>query len=496
MNPLTPKYPHLLHGGDYNPDQWLDRPDILEEDVRLMKEAHINCVSLGIFSWARLEPEEGVYDFDWLEKIIQNLYENGIYTVLATPSGSKPIWMSEKYPEIRRVRGDGRRDPSGGRHNHCYTSPVYREKVRQIDTALARRFARHPGVILWHLSNEYEGECHCPQCQAAFRRWLQEKYGTLERLNHAWWNAFWSHTVTDWEQIHPPVSREEGGVFAQVLDWKRFVTDQAASFIKLERDAVKAVDPSIPVTTNFMYYYDGYNYFKFKDLLDVVSWDSYPQWRGGNNGSLAADYALYHDMMRSMKGKPFLLMESAPSTANWWPVSKLKKPGMHRMASLQAVAHGSNSVQYFQFRKSRGSFEKFHGAVVDHSGRTDTREFQDVKEVGRLLEQLEAVGGTGVPAQAALIYDWENLWAMEDAQGPRNLGVHYKEQVKAHYKALWELGIPMDVVDETGDISGYKLVIAPMLYLLREGLCGEAAGLCGAGGRPGGHLPHGDRERE
>ena len=231
-----------------------------------------------------------------------------------------------------------------------------------------------------------------------------------------------------------------------------------------------------------MYYYDGYNYFKFKDLLDVISWDSYPQWRGGNNGSLAADYALYHDMMRSMKGKPFLLMESAPSTANWWPVSKLKKPGMHRMASLQAVAHGSNSVQYFQFRKSRGSFEKFHGAVVDHSGRTDTREFQDVKEVGRLLEQLEAVGGTGVPAQAALIYDWENLWAMEDAQGPRNLGVHYKEQVKAHYKALWELGILMDVVDETGDISGYKLVIAPMLYLLREGFAEKLRAFVEQGG--------------
>ena len=466
---LTPRYPHLLHGGDYNPDQWLDRPDILREDIRLMKEAHINCVSLAIFAWAKLEPREGEYQFDWLEKIIDGLYENGIYTVLATPSGSKPLWMSEKYPEIRRVRGDGRREPSGGRHNHCYTSPTYREKVRQMDTALAKRFSKHPGVILWHLSNEYGGECRCPQCEAAFRQWLKKKYGTLEALNHAWWNDFWAHTVTDWEQIHAPGPEGEDGAFIQQLDWKRFVTDQVVDFAAAERDAVKAVDPTLPVTTNLMYYFDDYNYFKFKDVVDVVSWDAYPQWRGGDNSGLAVSYAMWHDLMRSMKQQPFLLMESTPSTTNWCPVSKLKKPGQHQMSSMQAVAHGSDSVQYFQFRKSRGGFEKFHGAVVDHCGTGDTREFQDVQAMGLWLEALEGLQGATTPARAAIVYDWENKWAMEDAMGPRNVGLHYVEQVQAHYKALWRMGVPVDIIDEECGLDGYQLVVAPMLYLLRAG---------------------------
>ncbi len=469
MNALTPKFPRLLHGGDYNPDQWLDRPDILKRDIELMKEAKINCVSLGIFSWAKLEPEEGKYDFDWMEKIIDDLYQNGIYTVLATPSGAKPVWMSEKYPEIRRVQENLIRDETGDRHNHCYTSPVYREKVKAMDTALAQRFAKHSGVILWHLSNEYGGVCYCPLCQAAFREWLKKKYVTLDALNHAWWTAFWSHTYTDWEQIHPPLKNGEHSTHGLALDWKRFTTDQVIDFMKLERDAVKAVAPEIPVTTNFMFEFDCYNYYKFKDALDVVSWDSYPWWKGGDNSEVAAQVAFWHDVMRGVKKQNFLLMESTPSVTNWTPVSRLKRPGVHMAASMQAVAHGSESVQYFQFRKGRGSFEKFHGAVVDHYGGTDTREFQDVKGVGERLDAMSPVYGSQVKAEVALVYDTENRWAVEGAAGPRNCGVHYMEAVHAHYKALWEMGVSVDIVDEEGDISGYKLVVAPMLYMLRAG---------------------------
>lgn len=459
----------FLHGADYNPDQWLDRPDILQRDIELMKEAHMNCVSVGIFSWAKLEPQEGVYDFDWLEKVIKSLYENGISTVLATPSGAKPVWMSEKYEEIRRMSSSMVRDQTGGRHNHCYTSPYYREKVRQINEKLAQRFASHPGVILWHLSNEYGGTCWCPLCQKAFQGWLQKKYGTLEELNHQWWTAFWSHTYTSWDQIHAPMANGERSTHGLTLDWKRFTTEQVRDFIREEIKAVRTYAPHLPVTANFMYYFTEYNYFKLKDDLDLISWDSYPQWKKGDNTEEACSTALWHDVMRSLKHQPFLLMESTPSCTNWTPVSRLKRPGMHLASSMQAVAHGADSVQYFQFRKSRGSSEKFHGAVVDHYGGTDTREFQDVKNLGQFLEDIREAQGSQIKAQVAMVLDVESFWAMEDAQGPRNCGLHYFETLKDHYRAFWSRGIPVDFVDEEGDLSGYRLVVAPMLYLLRAG---------------------------
>lgn len=466
---LTPKFPKLLHGADYNPEQWLNYPGIFEKDIELLKKAHMNCVSIGMFSWAKLEPQEGVYTFDWMQNVIDKLYENGIYTILATPSGSKPYWMSEKYEEVRRVSVHMTRELSGERHNHCYTSPIYREKTRQINTKLAERFANHPGVIMWHMSNEYGGRCYCPLCQEAFRNWLKEKYETLEALNEAWWTTFWSHTYTDWSQINAPVPTGETGTHGLSLDWNRFCSDQVIDFMEEEIKAVKAVNPDIPTTANLMYDFDCYNYKKLAQKVDVVSWDAYPQWHSADDLRTASDFAFWHDYMRSLKKKPFLLMESTPSTTNWRPVSKLKKPGMHMTSSMQAVAHGSDSVQYFQFRKSRGSSEKFHGAVVDHNGEGNTRVFADVTEVGKRLEDMSQVYGAVPKPEVALVYDVENSWAIDFERGPRNSGMHYLETVKDHYEALRVLGIPVDIVTQEDDISEYKLVIAPMLYLIREG---------------------------
>jgi len=457
----------LLHGADYNPEQWLKHPEVLAQDIELMKQAGCNVMSIGIFSWAMLEPQEGCYEFDWLDDVIQRLHTNGISVILATPSGARPVWLAQKYPEVLRVSVTRQQALYGGRHNHCYTSPVYRDKIMQLNTRLSERYAHHPAVVLWHISNEYGGECHCSMCQAEFRCWLQEKYGSLDRLNEQWWTTFWSHTYSDWSQIESPSPQGESATHGLNLDWKRFVTDRTIDFLQHEVRAVRSYRPELPITTNFMYYYDGLNYFKFKDIIDIVSWDNYPTWHKGSDLDIAIDTAMFHDMMRSIKNKPFLLMESSPSSTNWQSVSKLKKPGMHILSSMQAIAHGSDSVQYFQWRKSRGSSEKFHGAVVSHDGGSQTRVFQEVAKLGEMLKQLPDVVGSQTKSEVAIIYDWENKWAIEDSQGPRNIGMGYKYAVQSHYRSFHQQGIAVDFVDMECDFAGYKLVVAPMIYMLR-----------------------------
>ena len=459
----------LLHGGDYNPEQWLDYPEILEQDLAYFKKARINEVSLGMFSWAFLEPEEGVFRLEWLKEVIDRLYENEIVVMLSTPTAARPRWMAEKYPEVLRVNAARERNLYGERHNHCYTSPVYREKTRIINTKLAEMFKDHPGVIAWHISNEYGGECHCPLCQEAFRGWVKKKYGTLERLNRAWNTGFWSHTYQSFDQVESPSPKGDSSLHGLNLDWKRFVTDQTADFVKWEIKALRDAGAEQPSTINMMYNFTGLNYYKFADVIDFVSWDNYPTWHKEAETVTAMDTGMQHDIMRSIQKKPFYLMESCPSATNWQSVSKLKKPGMLQAASLQAVAHGSDSVLYFQMRQSRGASEKFHGAVIDHYGGSDTRVFCEVTEVGAALEQLQEVNGSQNPAEAAVIYDVENRWAVEDAAGPRNAGVFYKETVEKPYQAFRKLGINVDVIDETCSLDGYRIVSAPMVYLLREG---------------------------
>jgi beta-galactosidase len=480
-SPIHPQCPHFLHGGDYNPDQWPE--EVWAEDMRLMKLAHCNAMSVGIFAWTALEPAEGQYDFDWLDRVMDMLAENGAYAVLATPSGARPAWMAQKYPEVLRVRPDRGRNLFGRRHNHCLTSPVYREKVRQIDARLAERYADHPALLVWHLSNEYGGECHCELCRAAFREWLKGKHGSLEALNQAWWTAFWSHTYTDWSQIDPPSPIGETSVHGLNLDWKRFVTDQTVDFMRNEIAALRRFSTDTPVTTNMMGTYPGLNYWKLAPHLDVISWDSYPTWHSGDDVRLAAEVAFLHDLNRSLKGgKPFMLMESVPSATNWMPVAKRKRPGMHALSALQAVAHGSDTVQYFQWRKSRGSAEKFHGAVVDHVGHEHTRVFGDVADVGIKLEKLDDVVGTTVRPDVAIIYDWENAWAMNDAMGLRRGDKGYLDDCKAHYRAFWVRGIPVDLIDMEQGLSHYKLVVAPMLYMVRPGVAERIAAFVEAGG--------------
>lgn len=469
--PIRPGFPRLWHGADYNPDQWQSRPDILKEDIRLMKEAACNVMAVGIFAWSALEPEEGRFTFDWLDRTMDDLAAAGIHAVLATPSGARPPWLARKFPEVLRVDEERRRQLYGKRHNHCFTSPVYREKCRILNTLLAERYRHHPALLVWHVSNEYGGTCHCPLCEEAFRVWLRGRYETLDQLNDQWWTSFWSHRYSDWSQIESPSPIGETWLHGLNLDWRRFTTHQTVDFLKAEMEPLRRLTPDVPVTTNMMGLYYDLDYWKFAPELDLVSWDAYPNWGlPGGDWREAIGVSFTLDLFRSLKqGRPFLLMESTPSMTNWQEICKPKRPGMHRLSSLQAVAHGSDSVQYFQWRKSRGSFEKFHGAVVDHCGHENTRVFRDVAEVGRDLQRLEAVSGTSVRPEVAIIFDWENRWALDDAMGPRK-DKGYVETCLQHYAPFWKLGVSADVIESAGDFTSYRLVVAPMLYMLKPGV--------------------------
>ncbi len=468
------------HGGDYNPDQWRHIPGTLQEDMRLMKLSGCNLMSVGIFSWAALEPEEGNYDFGWLKEVLDTLHENGIYAFLATPSGARPAWMDDKYPSVMRVRQDGMKYLHGERHNHCFTSPAYRYFVSLMNTRLAEEFGNHPAVVGWHISNEYSGDCHCDACQDAFRTFLKNKYRTLENLNHEWWTGFWAKTYTDWSQIHSPSELGENAVNGLVVDWNRFVTHQTLDFMREELKPIRAICPDLPATTN-MHGVFPVDYFKFKDDIDFASYDAYPTWDRVPDAETAVETSFHYDYIRAIKGKPWALMESTPSMTNWQEVCRPKRPGMHMLSSMQAVAHGADTVQYFQWRKSRGSCEKLHGAVVGHDGTEFTRVFQDVTEVGARLQKCEGVVGTRTHPKAAVIFDQENRWAVNGAQGPRR-DKQYEKTVMEHYAALKNLGIDVDVIDANFDLSPYALVVAPMLYMVRSGVAERFEAFVEAGG--------------
>ena len=458
----------LCYGGDYNPEQWIGYDGIWDEDIRLMKIAGINCVSLGIFSWAMLEREEGVFDFSWLDTIINKLYENGIYVILATPSGARPPWLAQKYPEVLRTREDRVKNLFGRRHNHCLTSQVYRKKTAMIDEELSKRYGKHPAVVMWHISNEFSGDCHCEHCIEKFREWLKVKYhNDINELNHAWWNTFWSHTYTDWSQIESPSSIGESIVHAHNIDWMRFTSDMTIEFYNNELNAIRK-HSDLPATANFMDF-EGLDYYKFSKSVDMISWDNYPRWHNDSESMVdtALNASFLHDMFRSMKNKPFLMIESTPSLVNWHDTNKLKSPGLNILASMHSVAHGSDGVMYFQIRKSRGASEKFHGALIDHEGTENTRVFKEAAELGKILSDNAFLKGSYTKSDVAIIYEFENSWAVNDLWGlKKERG--YKETCINHYAAMKKQGINVDVIGTDADFSNYKIICAPMLYMMSE----------------------------
>ena len=456
----------ILYGGDYNPNQW--PKEVWEQDMAYFKDARINSATINVFSWAKIQPAEEEYYFDELDEIVDMLSEENYDIVMATSTGAMPAWMYKKYPEVGRVDYQGRRHKFGQRHNACPNSLVYQKYAKAMAEHLAKRYGSNPHVTCWHISNEYGGECYCPLCQNAFRIFLRKKYDNdIEKLNFAYWSIFWSHRYDTFEQIEPPMDLGEDSMHGLTLDWRRFVSLQTADFMREETVPIREICPHLPVTTNMMPGVRDTNYYDMAEIMDVASWDTYPDWHSGDR-DVAVRNAYWNDFFRSLKQRPFMLMENCPGATNWKRYNKIKRPGMDRTAALQSVAHGSDTVQYFQFRKSRGSVEKFHGTVVDHVGTNETRVFKAVSEIGATLRAIDEIAGTMPRVKVAIIFDWENDWALADAQFIQKDDKKYHETCVNYYRPLWERGITADIVSAHADFSKYDLVIAPMLYMTDE----------------------------
>jgi len=457
--------PHIIYGGDYNPDQWT--PEVWQEDARLMQEAGVNLVSLGIFSWAKMEPKPGVFDFTWLDQIIDLLHAHGVSVNLATPTASPPAWMIRLHPEMLPVTAEGVTLWHGSRRHYCPHNPNYRQYATRIAAQLAERYKDHPTLAMWHVDNEYGchvGECFCDNSTAAFRIWLKDRYGTLDKLNFAWGTAFWSQIYGDWDEIHPPRHSPAHANPTQKLDWARFSSDAWLVCFEEQKAVLKAITPHIPVTTNFMGFHKGVDYFKFASQEDVVSQDSYPDTFDPDWMSHAG---MVCDLIRSVGAlRPWILMEQATSQVNWRQRNAVKRPGVMRLGSYQAIARGADGIMFFQWRQSKAGAEKHHSGMLPHGG-IETRVWREVKALGNELPKLDAVLTSQVKADVAILLDWNNWWALELDSKPSS-DLKLIPQLYSYYKPLFDRNITVDFAHPESDLGRYKLVIAPNLYLVND----------------------------
>ena len=478
----------ILFGGDYNPEQWPE--DIWDRDMELFEEANVDTLTVNVFSWGTLQPDEHTYDFAVLDRILEKLAAAGKNVCLATSTAAHPAWMARKYPDVTRVDFEGRRHVFGQRHNSCPNSPAYRRFSVELARRIAERYSAtdHPasGIIAaWHVNNEYGGTCYCERCGAAFRVWLRERYGTLDALNEAWNTAFWSHTFHAWEEIVSPSALSEhwGGpnvtAFQGItLDYLRFNSDSMLQNFIDEKAAIREFSPDLPVTTNLMGMYRPLDYFRWAPHLDFVSWDNYPP-----DMQSHARMALTHDLMRGLKGgQPFWLMEQTPSQTSSRLFNPVKRPGVMRLWSYQAVAHGADAVLFFQMRQSRGASEKDHGAVINHAGRSDTRVFREVAGLGQELAALAGeIVGARTHAKVALVFDWDSWWAVEISDGPSR-HVSYQQTLIGYYRALYEQNVAVDVVPVDVDLSKYEVVVAPLLHVIKGDIAPRVEAFVEGGG--------------
>jgi len=468
----------IAFGGDYNPEQWPE--EVRAQDLALMAEAGVNFLTVGVFSWAALEVSPGIFEWGWLDRVMDDLAGAGIAADLATATASPPPWFSHANPETLPVRADGTTLWWGSRQAFCPSSPTYRDAAVHLAGEIARRYASHPALAMWHVHNEYgchNSACYCDVSAEAFRVWLAERYGDLKALNEAWGTAFWSQRYTAWDQVIPPRITGTFSNPGQQLDWARFCSDELLACCLAEIAVLKELTPDIPVTTNMMSLFKPLDYQRWADHLDVISNDHYllnfldrPE----------ADLSLSGDLMRSLAGGPWWLMEHSPSAVNWQPFNLAKAPGQLVRNSLTHVARGADAVGFFQWRASRAGAEKYHSAMLPHAGR-DTKIWREVVSLGADLASISEVAGSKVDARVAILHSWDSWWAAELNAHP-TMAVDVAGHIRAWHSALWDMNVTTDVVAPDSQLGDYDLVIAPNLYLLTDSQASNVAAFVQGGG--------------
>jgi beta-galactosidase len=469
----------MWFGGDYNPEQWPEK--VWSEDFELMKEAGVNLVSVGIFSWSHLEPREGEFDFGWLDRVMDGLHGAGVQVDLATATASPPPWLSHRYPEVLPVTETGVTLSVGSRQQYCPSSPVYRRLAARLATKIAERYAQHPALAMWHINNEYGchvSHCYCEVSASAFREWLRARYGSIDGVNEAWGTAFWSQRYDDFAEIYPPRAAPTFRNPTHLLDFDRFSSDELLTLYKTEAKIVREATPLIPVTTNFMGFFKGVDYWSWAKEVDIVSNDSYPD----PVDPLSPAYgAMTHDLMRSLRaGQSWLLMEQSPSAVTWRERNSSKLPNQMPTWSMQSLARGADGILFFQWRQAASGAEKFLTGMVPHGGR-DTRVFREIAQLGADLKDLHDLKGARVEAKVAMVFEWDSWWASEQQAVPAKLS--YVEAIFAWYQSLYERNVVVDFVKADHDLSKYEVVIVPSLFLASQKSLANLAAFSEAGGQ-------------
>ncbi|MFS0912254.1 beta-galactosidase [Microbacterium sp. 179-I 3D2 NHS] len=454
----------IRFGGDYNPEQWPE--ETWDEDIRLMREAGVTTVTLGVFAWALLEPRDGDFAFAWLDDIIERLHAVGIDICLATATASIPAWLVRAHPEILPVGPGGVRVNQGSRQHFCPSSPIYRRYAARLVRAIAGRYGRHPAVALWHVNNEYGcslPRCYCDASADAFRGWLLRRYGSIDALNAAWGTTFWSQRYGSFEEIDVPDRLVTFGNPGQLLDYDRFSSDAFIECYREEVGILRELSPDVPVTTNFMGFTRGMDYGTWAAEVDIVTDDLYVD---PLDPEAMIHGAMSRDLLRSLAaGKPWFVMEQATSAVQWRERNAPKPPGAMRAWSYQAIARGADGVMFFQWRQSVAGAERFHSAMLPHAG-TDTRIWREVRALGQELSGLGRLAGQSVDARVAIVMDWENWWAIDQDTNPTR--IDYFETLRAWYSTLWRLGVTVDFVEPESALDGYDAVLIPTLFLASQ----------------------------